>query len=113
MVYAETSDITKLQVLFSEQVKLRDAITGITNQVVKETELHTSSRLEAQGNNSTATGLQTGTQQVEASAAQEQVNQKDIKALQRDLDAMTVKCTQLEKEYTGIHEQVLILNPKP
>jgi hypothetical protein len=95
-------------------VKLRDAITGITNQVVKETELRTSSRLlEAQGNNSTATGLHTGTRQVEASAAQEQVNQKDIKALQRDLDAMTVKCTQLEKEYTGIHEQVLILNPKP
>jgi hypothetical protein len=93
-------------------VKLRDAITGITNQVVKETELHTSSRLEAQGNNSTATGLHTGTQQVEASAAQEQVNH-DIKALQRDLDAMTIKCTQLEKEYTGIHEQVLILNPKP
>jgi hypothetical protein len=50
---------------------------------------------------------------VEASAAQEQVNQKDIKALQRDLDAMIIKCTQLEKEYTGIHEQVLILNPKP
>jgi hypothetical protein len=93
-------------------VKLRDAITVITNQVVKETELHTSSRLEAQGNNSIATGLHTGTQQVEASTAQEQVNQKDIKALQRDLDAMTVKCTQLEKEYTGIHEQVLILNPK-
>ncbi|CAK9216830.1 unnamed protein product [Sphagnum troendelagicum] len=106
---------TVVQVLFSEQVKLRDAITGITNQVVKETELHTSSRLEAQGNNSTATGLQTGTQQVEASAAQEQVNQKDIKALQRDLDAMTVKCTQLEKEYTGIHEQVerLLKPPKP
>ncbi|CAM6042749.1 unnamed protein product [Sphagnum compactum] len=106
---------TVVQVLFSEQLKLRDAITGITNQVVKETELHTSSRLEAQGNNSTATALHTGTRQVEASAAQEQVNQKDIKALQRDLDAMTVKCTQLEKEYTGIHEQVerLLKPPKP
>jgi hypothetical protein len=49
---------------------------------------------------------------VEASAAQEQVNEKDIKALQRDLDAMIIKCTQFEKEYTCIHEQVLILNPK-
>jgi len=37
----------------------------------------------------------------------------ESEALQQDLDAMIIKCTQLEKEYTGIHEQVLILNSKP
>lgn len=95
------------QVLFSEQVKLRNAITG--NALVRKNRdhgtdsAHPSTREQSQPgvarlDNSNAGGL----------SLQEswQSARRDIKSLKQEIERMKSKFSDLEQDYTGMTQQV-------
>lgn len=81
-----------VQVLFCEQLKIRSTVTEVSNSVKEDTRSNNGDAREP-----TATS---------SPALQENVNQMEIRALQRELATMRVKCNNLERDQGSIHDEV-------
>jgi hypothetical protein len=99
-----------MQVLFGEQLKLRDAVTGISESIQEDRAIADSGvplRNPAVRDDSPDS---VGSQQ----AMLETTNRMEIRALQQELAAMRIKYTALEKNHTTVTEMVRIpATPRP
>ncbi|XP_024398206.1 root phototropism protein 3 isoform X2 [Physcomitrium patens] len=92
-----------VQVLFCEQLKIRSTVTEVSNSVKED-------RASAADNVSITSREPTGTEPQPiastSAAIQENVNQMEIRALQRELAAMRAKYSAMERDQSTIQDQV-------
>ena len=99
-----------LQVLFSEQLKLRNAISGCTlarAERASESPLRQQAASSASGNGASSTVRQ-------ILPPQDGINaQMDIRALQHDVMFMKARFAELQKDYNQVTQQVPISSTGP
>ncbi|KAG0611809.1 hypothetical protein M758_7G166100 [Ceratodon purpureus] len=97
-----------VQVLFGEQLKLRDAITGITQSILEDRATSANvfgTQQSVQDNSPDSVGSQ--------QAMLQTTNQMEIRALQQEITTMRMKYTELERNYSTMMELVEKLVSKP
>ena len=94
------------QVLFSEQLKLRNAITGITHVRADNAPDSPLDRAEALHSSQQASVSVNRIQPPQETAS----TQMDIRALQQDVMFMKARFAELQKDYSTITHQVLPLD---
>lgn len=92
-----------VQVLFCEQLKIRSTVTEVSNSV-KEDRANADNVSVASREPTGADSQPTASTSAEL---QENVNQMEIRALQRELATMRVKCIDLERDHSTIQDRVL------
>lgn len=100
--------ICSLQVLFSEQLKLRTAISDISSSANED---HHHTEDVPNPREATTAAAPQSAAQVDAEVAhqlslQECTNQMEIKALQRELATMRMKYKEMERDHSTMLEQV-------
>ncbi|XP_024365225.1 root phototropism protein 3 isoform X2 [Physcomitrium patens] len=91
-----------VQVLFCEQLKIRSTVTEVSNSV-KEDRANADNVSVASREPTGADSQPTASTSAEL---QENVNQMEIRALQRELATMRVKCIDLERDHSTIQDRV-------
>ena len=100
--------VAKFQVLFGEQLKLRDAITGITQSILEERTTSANvfgTQQPMQDDSPDSVGSQ--------QAMLQTTNQMEIRALQQELTTMRMKYTELERNHATMMELMEKLASKP
>ncbi|KAG0616495.1 hypothetical protein M758_5G119900 [Ceratodon purpureus] len=102
-----------VQVLFCEQVKIRSTVTEVSNLVkedrsnadnVSVTSREPTAGVDSSSQPTASTSTSAATPQ--SPAVQENINQMEIRALQRELATMRVKWNDMERDHGSIQEQV-------
>lgn len=98
-----------VQVLFCEQLKIRSTVTEVSNSVKEDRSNADNGSVaswEPTANSSQPATTSTSATTHQSPAVQESINQMEIRALQRELATMRVKCSDLERDQGTIRDQV-------
>jgi hypothetical protein len=98
-----------VQVLFCEQLKIRSTVTEVSNSVKEDHSNPDNGSVNSR--EPTAAAACTSASDTPTTAALENLNQQEIRALQKELASMRVRCNDLERDQGSIQDQVLLPTP--